>query len=162
MADFDRHYLAALRAGTAGALAIGLVATSLAASSLAQARPMPKPDPVSLQSVQPDNQDGQDDEDDDASDDDILSAAIGCVATYDTIMAQSVTTRTAKVRAARQAAYEAYRDYSGETDAQILKDILKADAAFPSVLAQGDTDLEDYVASCDDAFSDDLPEPIII
>ncbi len=88
------------------------------------------------------------------STEDVLTAAIGCLATYDMVLAKGTTPKTEKTKKARQAAYDLYKQYSGQTDEQVQSDVKKADEIFPGMVAQGTTKLEEFETTCDAAFMD--------
>jgi len=93
------------------------------------------------------------------SDEEILTAAIGCIATYDTVVAQGKAGNdAAKIRAARDFAVEVYKEYSKESDEEVAADIKYADEAMPGLLADGKTTLEEFRAVCDAVFVDE-PAP---
>lgn len=86
------------------------------------------------------------------STEDILTASIGCLATYDLVLSKGVTAKTEKTKAARQAAYNLYKQYSGKSDEDVAADVKKADEIFPGMVAQGTTKLEEFETTCDNAF----------
>jgi hypothetical protein len=86
------------------------------------------------------------------STEDILTASIGCLATYDLVLSKGVTAKTEKTKAARQAAYNLYKQYSGKSDEDVAADVKKADEIFPGMVAQGTTKLEEFERTCDNAF----------
>ena len=92
----------------------------------------------------------------DPSTDDIMAASIGCIATYDTILAQGKAgADTDKINDARAFAVEVYKEFSQETDDQVAADIKQADGLFPDMVAKGTTSLDEFRATCDAVFVDD-------
>jgi hypothetical protein len=94
---------------------------------------------------------------DTVSNEDAIAASIGCLATYDLVLSKGVTPKTEKTKAARQAAYELYKQFTGKSDADAQADVKKADEIFPGMIAQGTTKLEEFEAVCDGAFMDPPP-----
>lgn len=96
------------------------------------------------------------DSDDDASapSDEILDAAITCIAAYDTVLAREQPDDRPAILEARAAAVDLYAQVSGEDQTDIQQDIQQADADLPAELADDGDTLDDYAATCDQAFMD--------
>ncbi|HVZ30081.1 MAG TPA: hypothetical protein VG839_06775 [Asticcacaulis sp.] len=125
-----------------------LLAFSLAGNAIAQTQQAQTPtqsDAAASAAAAPSDQ---------PSTEDILTASIGCLATYDMVLAKGVTPKTEKTKAARQMAYNLYKQYSGKSDADVQADVKRADEIFPGMVAQGPTKLEEFEATCDNAFMD--------
>ena len=89
------------------------------------------------------------------STEDVLAASIGCIATYDLIIAQGKAgADTDKINAARAFAVSVYKEFSQQTDEQVAADIQQADTLFPDMLAKGTTTLDEFRATCDAVFVD--------
>lgn len=131
-------------AAVAVLLALSLSGNALAQTQ-AQAQTPPQSDAAGQATAAPSDQ---------PSTEDVLTAAIGCLATYDMVLAKGATAKTEKTKKARQSAYDLYKQYSGQTDEQAQADIKKADEIFPGMVAQGPTKLEEFEATCDSAFMD--------
>jgi len=95
---------------------------------------------------------------DDGNDDDNasqqLTEDIGCVATYDVILAAGKGKIRAQesLRHAREAALDAFRADSDLPEAQIREAVAQADQSLPELLKAVHQSLADYKAACDDAF----------
>ncbi len=92
-----------------------------------------------------------------ASSDDTQSAlamTIGCIATYDTILAKGAGDKAAKMTEARGMAKEMYAYISNEADDQVEKDIKLADQMLPDILKEQGTTAEDLQSVCDTLFLD--------
>ena len=90
--------------------------------------------------------------------DDMLDAAIGCVAAYDNEIASSDGDDDPAVLGARAAAFDLYTQMSGEDSAHVQADIRKADTDLHTLLVNDSSALDDYTATCDAAFMDDTGE----
>ena len=88
------------------------------------------------------------------ADEDVITAAIGCIATYDMVLAKGAGLKAGAIRTARESAVEVYKEYSGLSDEDISAAIAKADQLFPSIVAHSQSTLADYEQSCNDAFMD--------
>lgn len=92
-----------------------------------------------------------DGDDDEASDQAIMSTAIGCVATYDLVLARGLAgSHIADIQKARAQAREIYKQASGLDDDDTDADIAEADAHFPALLKDGNASLQRYRHACDD------------
>ena len=94
---------------------------------------------------------------DDSSDDDTaqqVTADIGCVATYDVILAAGKGRIKAEesLRRARDAALDAFRTDSDLPEADVRAAVAQADQALPGLLKQANQNLAEYKAACDAAF----------
>lgn len=99
-------------------------------------------------------QDENGDEDDDT--DAVMTAAIGCVATYDLVLARGLAgQQVADVQQARAQAREVYKDAAQLDDDQVDADIAQADAKLPDLLDDGNVTLQKYRHICDQLLSDD-------
>jgi hypothetical protein len=95
--------------------------------------------------------------DDDVDDQDAaqqLAQDIGCVATYDVILAagQGKIKAQETLRHARDAALEAFRQDSDLPEADVRADVAQAARMLPNVLKESHQSLADYKAGCDAAF----------
>ena len=90
--------------------------------------------------------------------DDMLDAAIGCVAAYDNEIASGDAEDDPAVLGARAAAFDLYTQMSGETSDEVQADIRKADTDLHTQLINDSSVLDDYAAPCDAAFMDDTGE----
>ncbi len=110
-------------------------------------------------------QDADDGDDASAPSDEILDAAITCVAAYDTVLAKETPDDRPAILEARTAAVDLYAQISGESQGDIQQDIKQADADLPDELADDGDTLDDYAATCDEAFmdiqTDDSDPPLI-
>ncbi|HEX7799325.1 MAG TPA: hypothetical protein VF402_03185 [Asticcacaulis sp.] len=100
----------------------------------------------------------QDDDggDDDGGDDAVMAAAIGCVATYDLVLARGLAgSHVAAVQKSRAQAREIYKEAAGLDDDAADADIAQADARLPSLLEDGNASLQKYRHICDEMLSDD-------
>jgi hypothetical protein len=98
------------------------------------------------------DEDGGDDDDSDA----VMTAAIGCVATYDLVLARGLAgQQVAAVQQARAQAREVYKQAAGLDDDQVDADIAQADARLPDLLDDGNVTLQKYRHICDQLLSDD-------
>ncbi len=95
-----------------------------------------------------------DDNDDDDSASQQLTEDIGCVATYDVILAAGKGKIKAQesLRHAREAALDAFRADSDLPEAQVREMVAQADQSLPDLLKEAHQSLADYKAACDDAF----------
>ncbi|EGF89826.1 hypothetical protein ABI_42490 [Asticcacaulis biprosthecium C19] len=83
----------------------------------------------------------------------VLTVSIGCIATYDTVVAQGKAgARAADIQKARGFAVEIYKEFSGESDEEVAADIQKAGELFPDMLKDSGTTLEDFQQTCDAIF----------
>jgi hypothetical protein len=94
------------------------------------------------------------DDDGDASPSQQLTEDIGCVATYDVILAAGHGRIKAEesLRHARDAALDAFRTDSDLPEIQVRAAVAEADRALPDLLKQANESLADYKAACDAAF----------
>ncbi|HWU50960.1 MAG TPA: hypothetical protein VN042_13840 [Asticcacaulis sp.] len=98
------------------------------------------------------DEDGGDDDDTDA----VMTAAIGCVATYDLVLARGLAgQQVAAVQQARAQAREVYKQAAQLDDDQVDADIAQADARLPDLLDDGNVTLQKYRHICDQLLSDD-------
>jgi hypothetical protein len=98
------------------------------------------------------DEDGGDDDDTDA----VMTAAIGCVATYDLVLARGLAGhQVAQVQKARAQARDIYKQASGLDDADADSDIAQADARLPDLLDNGNATLLKYRHICDQMLSED-------
>lgn len=98
------------------------------------------------------DEDGGDDDDTDA----VMTAAIGCVATYDLVLARGLAgQQVAAVQQARAQAREVYKEAAQLDDDQVDADIAQADAKLPDLLDDGNVTLQKYRHICDQLLSDD-------
>jgi hypothetical protein len=83
-----------------------------------------------------------------------LAQDIGCVATYDVILAAGKGRIKAEesLRRARDAALEAFRQDSDLPEPQVRDDVVQADRMLSSMLQDTHQTLAQYKASCDAAF----------
>ena len=79
---------------------------------------------------------------------------IGCVATYDVILAAGKGRIKAEesLRHARDAALDAFRTDSDLPEADVRAAVAQADQALPDLLKQANQNLAEYKAACDAAF----------
>jgi len=79
---------------------------------------------------------------------------IGCVATYDVILAAGKGRIKAEesLRHARDAALDAFRTDSDLPEADVRAAVAQADQALPGLLKQANQNLAEYKAACDAAF----------
>ncbi|MDI7774139.1 hypothetical protein [Asticcacaulis sp. EMRT-3] len=97
---------------------------------------------------------------DSASNEDVMTAAIGCVATYDLILTRGLAgTHTVQVQKQRDQAREIYKEAAGLDDADTDADIAQADSRLPGLLENGHADLQKYRVTCDELLSDDPDLP---
>ena len=94
---------------------------------------------------------------DDSDDNDAaqqVTQDIGCVATYDVILAAGKGRIKAQesLRHARDAALDAFRTDSDLPEAYVRAAVAQADQALPELLRQANESLAEYKAACDDAF----------
>ncbi len=92
------------------------------------------------------------------SDDDIMTVAIGCVATYDILLAKAPDDKTEARKTARDAARQVYMAYSGEKDDAVDADIKLADQMLADDLTKNGGKAEDYAGLCDSVFIDGLKD----
>lgn len=94
---------------------------------------------------------------DDAGDNSAVQAtAIGCVATYDLVLARGLAgTHIAAVQKARTEAREVYKQAAGLDDDKVDDDIAQADSHMPAFLVHGNASLEQYRHICDALLSGD-------
>ncbi len=92
---------------------------------------------------------------------------IGCVATYDVILAVGKGRIKAEesLRHARDAALDAFRTDSDLPEADVRAAVAQADRALPELLKQVNQSLAEYKAACDAAFmanpfADSDPQPL--
>ncbi|MGN6422514.1 MAG: hypothetical protein ACTHLA_04295 [Asticcacaulis sp.] len=98
------------------------------------------------------DENGDDDDDTDA----VMTAAIGCVATYDLVLARGLAgQQVADVQQARAQAREVYKEAAQLDDDQVDADIAQADAKLPDLLDDGNVTLQKYRHICDQLLSDD-------
>lgn len=98
------------------------------------------------------DENGDDDDDTDA----VMTAAIGCVATYDLVLARGLAgQQVADVQQALAQAREVYKDAAQLDDDQVDADIAQADAKLPDLLDDGNVTLQKYRHICDQLLSDD-------
>jgi len=83
-----------------------------------------------------------------------LAQDIGCVATYDVILATGKGKIKAQesLRRARDAALDAFRQDSDLSEAEVRDDVAQADRMLPDMLRQTHQTLAQYKADCDAAF----------
>jgi len=95
-----------------------------------------------------------DDGDDDDSTSQQLTEDIGCVATYDVILAAGKGKIKAEesLRHAREAALDAFRTDSDLSETEVRAAVAQADQSLPELLKAVHQSLKDYKAACDDAF----------
>ncbi|ESQ74643.1 hypothetical protein [Asticcacaulis sp. AC402] len=87
---------------------------------------------------------------------DVLTVSIGCIATYDTLIAQGKAgARAAEIQKARAFAVSVYKEFSGETDEEVASDIAMADQAFPEMLKDSTITVESFQETCDAIFFDE-------
>ncbi len=90
------------------------------------------------------------------STEDVLAASIGCIATYDMVLAKAPAgSDMSKVQNSRDFALQVYKEFSQESDEEVANDVQQADALFPDMVAKGTTSLEEFQATCDGVFQDD-------
>ncbi len=92
------------------------------------------------------------------SDEDIMTVSIGCIATYDILLAKGQDDKTAARTAARDAARKIYMAYSGEKDEDVDADIKLADQMLADDIAKNNGKPEDYAGLCDSVFIDGLKD----
>ncbi len=97
---------------------------------------------------------GQTDDSDDNDQAQQVTADIGCVATYDVILAAGKGRIKAQesLRHAREAALDAFRTDSDLPEADVRAAVAQADQALPDLLKQANESLAEYKAACDEAF----------
>ncbi len=93
---------------------------------------------------------GDDDDDTGAQ----LAQDIGCVATYDVILAAGKGRIKAQesIRHARDVALDAFREDSDLSEAEVRADVVQADRMLPQLLKQANQSLAEFKAGCDAAF----------
>ena len=84
-----------------------------------------------------------------------LTMSIGCIATYDMILAKGAGAKTAKITTARDFARQMYTVISGETDQQVADDIKVADPKLADALSKDGTSAAQLETTCDSLFMDD-------
>ncbi len=98
---------------------------------------------------------------DDGDDDDQaaeLAQDIGCVATYDVILANARGHKISalpSIQKARDLALNAFREDSDLPDEQVRAEITQAEQALPQMLQETHQSLADYKAVCDATFGAD-------
>ncbi len=89
------------------------------------------------------------------SGDDIITAAIGCAATYDYLLAK--TPGDSKMREARDFAISVYKQYSSESDAEVAKDVVEADRLLVEMVNKGELTIAEVQPTCDAVFMAEQP-----
>lgn len=90
------------------------------------------------------------------TDEDVLTVAIGCIATYDTVVAQGKAGGdAASIATARKMAVDVYKEFSGESDEEVASDIAESAKIFPEMLKTADVTLEEFRETCDAIFTDE-------
>ena len=98
---------------------------------------------------------GDGDDDDQAAE---LAQDIGCVATYDVILANAHGHKIAalpSIQKSRDVALNAFREDSDLPDDQVRAEIAQAEQALPQMLQETHQSLADYKAVCDATFGAD-------
>ena len=93
---------------------------------------------------------------DEPSSDDIITAAIGCAATYDYLLA--TTPGDSKMQAARDYAISVYKQYSSESDADVAKDVVEADRLLAEMVTKGELTIAEVRPTCDSVFMTEQPQ----
>lgn len=92
------------------------------------------------------------------SDEDILTISIGCIATYDLLLAKPADDKTAARTEARAAARKVYMAYSGEKDEDVDADIKLADQMLTDDITKNNGNASDYAGLCDSVFIDGMKD----